>query len=760
MLAAVTVSGPDGQTRFAFPGIPRVRYATGQQEPCTDCAAAGLPGLGVSRDGEGSAPLCLECWRARQRRGSLSPEEAGQLAGLQESLACPACRPGAVPVRVDLPPDAVRSRRLQRRREQARPLPWKPSAPQATGCRVCGDAEWLWAARAVHEADQARAAAVGERVGELLAVVGAGRRRVDRAQRRLDVMVDWQARVAGVVEALPRLTRTGSRGRLEWREGPGRHARAVWLLADFLARAAAERAGRGVSGRGRPSQHPLVVGVMAIAADPAAGRRSMAGLGPTALWAGVTTRTVTAAWAYSRSVGSTVEVERGRTCSLAELDEHGLRRRRSVHDFVPLHVSPVEVEPFLGAAAAVVARLAQRAVQLVDEHRAVLEEERAAVAAAEAALLDARATVAEQVSDDLRLQAELDESRTTAYAAAYREALAVRSRATSAVARRLLPGTGMVTDRAGTAERERAVATVIAAADAASRMQSFFHPPRSGPTRRFTSDFRGLTFSGFSTCERSILVAGQERPDGRGAKRRGGATRPAPAKRVSRPTGSAHPRTRDAVGGGSPDRSGRSATMSWAKPLARGLAARWEFLGRFLDDAADGHRATREAARERGLRTAMIASTLGPRLSRDWTAQEVTRLVENHGLAHRYGQLRQVIGAGAAHSPLVYLARILDRALTSDTAVVAHPSPVRTAWIAERTAAHAAATQAHREQRRAEQAELAAGHAAALRGPGTARAAALALAAAASGPPPRRPFTTGPRDSSPQPETAKTATDR
>jgi hypothetical protein len=153
--------------------------------------------------------------------------------------------------------------------------------------------------------------------------------------------------------------------------------------------------------------------------------------------------------------------------------------------------------------------------------------------------------------------------------------------------------------------------------------------------------------------------------------------------------------------------------MSWAKPLAKGLTQRWEFLQRFLDDADDGRRSARNVAREHGLRLRMIAATLGCRLSRYWTPDEVTRLVENHGLVHRYAPSRQVIAAGDAHSPLTYLATILDRALTNDTAVVPQPSPVRAAWIAERAASHPATATTDRQQLHAQLDERAATAAAA-----------------------------------------------
>lgn len=684
MLAHAVVTLPSGQTRFAFPQVPRALYATGQQEPCTDCAGAGRSGQGVSRDGPGSPPLCLDCWRSRQRRaprrGALTAEEAGWLAELQEQLACPACRPGAVPREVDLPPEAVAARRSRRRRDRARAVRPGPTPRRKpgrttprTGCWRCADAPWLASARTVHEQDQALAAADVERVDRLRAAHRAAVRRVTRAQRRLAYVQAWQQRVAGVIEAMPKLTKTGPRGRLELKAGPGARARPVWLIADFIARMQAERAARGVLGRGRPPQHALVVGVMAIAADPAAGLRSMAGLKPTAAFAGVTPRTVTNTWDYAELVGAADEKERGRHCSLAEREETGLHRMRSVYDFAPLHTSPFDPEPYLGAAAEVVARLLQRAVQLVDEHQAVLEDARRAAADAEAELLDAQAVVAEQTAADLRLQAEVDDVWAEDARAAGKAALAARARATRAYCPPADQLARAIASPAGRTGRDQLVATVQGAFDLAMRMDSFFHPPRMGLRKRSSSGRRGLLFSAQPT---SPLATGR-RPDGRGQRHNGGASRPSPTKGVTGPSTSIHPRMPDRMRAGSPARPARSEVMAWAKPLAQGLARRWEFLARFLADADDGRRDPREVARERGLRLAMIATTLGPRLSRRWTPDDVVRLVERYGLAGRYADVRTVIGAGDAHSPLRYLACVLDRALTNPAAVVPHYSPVR-----------------------------------------------------------------------------------
>jgi hypothetical protein len=758
VLAHVVATLPNGQAFWPFPEAPRSPFSSGQQEPCTDCAAAGRDGLGVSRDGEGSAPLCLGCWRARQRRaprrGSLTPEQAGQLAELQEQLACPACKPGAVPLRVDLPTEeAVQARRHQRRRDEERRrrdrARGRRPAPKRTGCPRCGDASWLEAARAVHEQDQAQAAAEAGRVDELHDAVRAARRRAARAVGRLAYLQTWQDRVAEVVAAMPPLVKTGSRGKLRAKRGPRRMARAVWLLADFMARMAAERTARGVVGRGRPPQHALVVGVMAIAADPAAGRRSMAGLSWTALYAGVTTRTVTNAWDYAELVGSATEVERGRTCSLAELDETGLRRRRSVYDLVQLNTSPFDGDPYLGAAAAVVATLLERAVALVDEQQAAVDAAQREVAAAEARLLAAQATVAERTSDWLLLQASVDQRWAGQAKAAYQEALGLRQRATLAVAPRLsvAPDTAAAS-RAGRADRDGVLATVAAAHEAATRMDSFFHPPRSGTTKRSSSASRGLTLkiSGFLTFRpgSTSALADAQRPGGRGEEHKGGASRPAPTRRVAGRTSSQQPRTLDRPSAGSPADSRWSEAMDWAKPLARALARRWDFLGRFLADADDGRRSAKDVNREYWLRVRMIASVLGCRLSRRWTPGEVVRLVERYGLTGKFAAVRTVIGAGDAHSPLKYLARTLDRALTNPALpAVPHYSPVRAAYEAEVLAAELAARAERTAALRAQHSAREAAWNAERSGTGGARAEALAVAAASRGPEPRRLFPTG-----------------
>ena len=93
--------GRNGQLQVALPGVSRVRYATGQQDACVPCAAAGVVRQGVSREGPGSVALCMSCWRGRELRQARAEqaeldrllwEEIGELetaAELEET--CPAC---------------------------------------------------------------------------------------------------------------------------------------------------------------------------------------------------------------------------------------------------------------------------------------------------------------------------------------------------------------------------------------------------------------------------------------------------------------------------------------------------------------------------------------------------------------------------------------------------------------------------------------------------------------------------------------------
>jgi hypothetical protein len=150
------------------------------------------------------------------------------------------------------------------------------------------------------------------------------------------------------------------------------------------------------------------------------------------------------------------------------------------------------------------------------------------------------------------------------------------------------------------------------------------------------------------------------------------------------------------------------------------LAEHWKFLQRYLDNAGGD-------ARERGLRLCKIAATLASRLGPDWCehADDVVRLVEH------YAGIHSVISPGDAHSPLAYLARMLDKALSNPHAVVPWPSPVRDRVTAAAVTAARAAELAYSAALRMAYDDRAAAAAAARVGAQTGLAAARAAAAAA-----------------------------
>jgi hypothetical protein len=356
---------------------------------------------------------------------------------------------------------------------------------------------------------------------------------------------------------MPQLVKTGSHGRLRVKRGAAGWARAWWLLADFLARDAADRQQREASLRGRPAEYPRVVAVMAIDANYRNGKKSMAGLDPTAMFAGVTRRTVTAGWARTVAVNSTQRVEAGRGCTLEERTETGRRRQRAVYDFAPLHRSRFDPAPFLGEAAAVIADLLQRTVQLVDEYQELLEEARRAAGAAEAQLLDAQAFLAERTAEDLQLQAAVSD----AWADDARQAL---SAAVVARARAMVPPVDrsavMAAQRARRTEYDDALATAQTVSEQAIRIENFFHHPRRGQVRSFTSgSYWGLQFAA-----KSPPLAERQRPHGRGEQHRGGAPRPSPTTNVTRSSTSTHPRTVYRVG----KRAGRGIGRTLEVPAA------------------------------------------------------------------------------------------------------------------------------------------------------------------------------------------------
>src|SRR4051812_47693372 len=157
--------------------------------------------------------------------------------------------------------------------------------------------DWLGRARETAAADQAAAARQVERAGQLSDVEHEARELVARVRADLADVQAWLARVQGVVDDLPRGTKTGAGGALQVTRRARRRARPVVLIADVLARLAREREAAGnAAGRGRPSLIGLVLAVMAIDADIASGRRSMPGLARTAWLAGVSETTVTNAF--------------------------------------------------------------------------------------------------------------------------------------------------------------------------------------------------------------------------------------------------------------------------------------------------------------------------------------------------------------------------------------------------------------------------------------------------------------------------------
>jgi hypothetical protein len=742
------------------PTVPvhlRAPYDSGEQQLCSDCVAADVPRprLGLSERTAGDmTPLCLTCWRARMQRArrrprrGLAPMESGQLAELVERLTCEACGQPSAP-RVDLPPAAVEARRRWRKLQKARDRPEKPVL-RRSACWRCEDAVWLATVRAVHEQDQAEAGRERELVDELAAEHRAALDGVARAERRLADTRGWRDRVQGVVDALPVLTKTGSRGRLQIVRGERRRARAWHLIADFLVRDDADRRARQLSHRGRPAAYPLVVAVMAVGADNRSGRRSMEGLHRTARFAGTTSRTVSTGWARSVVVGSTRRVAIGRSTTLAVRGATGRRRTRSVYDFRPPHLlGDVDATQWYGEAARLLARLLQIAEGLVVTEQAAVAEAQARADGVEARLLEARAVVAERTLADVLLQAAVaaptdPDADPLQAAAALRwqeqakqaadEAVAARGRADRAFLPPTDPRERVATQQAGLAAAVQAEARVAAAFETANRIRVFSTSPDRGQGGRSSSgSLWGFPYSAARTSPRT----GGRRPDGRGASAKGGASR-ASTTGVAGAAASQRHRTLYAGSAGSRGQRRQPAHLWWTKPLAKLVAARLPVLARYLDDARTSPgQSDLVVARERGLRVRQIAMTLGAQLSEHWLdhPDDIVTLIERFGLAENASGL---LAPGDAHSPLRYLKQTLRRALTNPDAIVRWPSPVRAAWEAERAAAAAAVEAARQAQLRAELDQRDEAASAERSGTGGGRAAALAIAATARGPQPQR----------------------
>lgn len=303
----VLTADRSGQLGLGVPTQARRRrvFPTGQQTDCVRCAAAGVDRQGVSRDGAGSDPLCLPCWRGPRDRQATG-QRRRLVADLRERLD------------VDVP----------------------------EGCAVCGSAHpvpecWLcgWshlaAARAAQEAtDAAEAARVAEefaRVAELA-----------EAEARVDELAGWVDRLRAVVE--------------------GRRDRPVWLLADLLARDAAARS----TTKGRPGVLPRVAAVLAVDADWRSGRRAMPGRARTAELAGCTERAVTSAWSRTVALEWATLTEAGRRLSLAERVETGRGQDRACYDLAPVHRGdPAGQAAQVPAAVAVLADLLDHAAALL-----------------------------------------------------------------------------------------------------------------------------------------------------------------------------------------------------------------------------------------------------------------------------------------------------------------------------------------------------------------------------------------------------------
>jgi hypothetical protein len=323
--------GRGGQLQVALPGVARGRYATGQQEPCAPCAAVGRSQQGVSRDGEGSTPLCQSCWLAREQRRARAEqaeqdrlvwEQLGELATVAElEEACGACGE-------------------------------RDASPS---CWLCGYA-WLREVQAGFEADQAAAVAAEQAQFEQIAAVS-------EAEARVAELTAWVERLQQTVRA--------------YEAGYG--GRAVELLADLLARLEVEAAGRA-SRRGRPSVTRYVGAVLAVDADWRSGRRAMPGRERTAWLLDCSDRAIYGAWRQVAALGWAERTRVGGRNSLQRRLETGRPNDRAEFDVLQLHRSQVPTAAratFLPAALALLGELMQRAVTVLEREQEALDGLRA-----------------------------------------------------------------------------------------------------------------------------------------------------------------------------------------------------------------------------------------------------------------------------------------------------------------------------------------------------------------------------------------------
>ncbi|MBN1171798.1 MAG: hypothetical protein JXA67_06450 [Micromonosporaceae bacterium] len=336
-LIGATSTTREGQARWAFPALPRSPHPTGVQVPCASCARAGVDRLGLPREGEGSRPLCLPCWRAEEdRRRRAADEELLRLYWDQVGG-------------VDLPDE----RPVMVAEVEAQACPVCESEEPTPTCWLCGYT-WLEQARQAFATElELSEVEVSARFEAMAAV--------STAEDRVTHLTQWISRLRGCVESY---ARRGSRGR------------PVELLADLMARDVAAR----TTLRGRPSALHEVAAVMAVDSDWCAGRRSLPGRARTAELAGCAERAVSSAWRRAEALGWATRTRDGGKATLAERIELGRSNHRSEWDLVQLHrseVSTADRAEWVPVALGVLGDLLDHAQDLLDEAAAELETARA-----------------------------------------------------------------------------------------------------------------------------------------------------------------------------------------------------------------------------------------------------------------------------------------------------------------------------------------------------------------------------------------------
>ncbi len=309
------------------PRLLQAGYETGVRVACSPCAAAGRDELGMPfRIDEDPTPLCLACWRRRER-------QAGRRGQASDD----------VPVEwvEDLPVECAAC----------------GSPEPEPGCWLCG---WSWLADADVE-NERWLAEQQEAVDEQFARLAVR----EQAADRVAWLTGWVSRLRQVLAGYVDPDRRGAHVSPRW-------GRAVELLADALARDALERAAG--TARGRPSAFRMVAAVMAVDADFRSGRRAMPGRARCAELAGVCERAVSTAWKRGVAIGAWRRTVLGRRLTLAERVETGRGNDRAVYDLRPVHRStnPAARDRMVPAALAALDELLGFGQQLlVDAERAL-----------------------------------------------------------------------------------------------------------------------------------------------------------------------------------------------------------------------------------------------------------------------------------------------------------------------------------------------------------------------------------------------------